>query len=222
MGLDMWVGMITWIYVSVFVCECVCVCITYDSLWGSNKFTVCGIVSDHCKCKCPSELCLQPLYGLLKAKLELITHAYFDERDFSKVELLEQTFNNLNASLTESLLMGTQVFLGRCSMCMCVHGCVFAWQCTWVYVGMSVCVSVSVRECVSESVFLNTHMCARESVCVEVILIVVVSVCVSECVFVCENVLCVCVCVSVFICVWECVYVCVYVFMWVAASLSIN
>lgn len=52
-----------------------------------------------------------PLYGLLKAKLELITHAYFDERDFSKVELLEQTFNNLNASLTESLLNGTQVFL---------------------------------------------------------------------------------------------------------------
>ena len=78
-----------------------------------------GIVSDHCKCKCPSELCLQPLYGLLKAKLELITHAYFDERDFSKVELLEQTFNNLNASLTESLLMGTQVFLGRCSMRVC-------------------------------------------------------------------------------------------------------
>ncbi|KAL8563972.1 hypothetical protein ACOMHN_025303 [Nucella lapillus] len=52
-----------------------------------------------------------PLYGLLKAKLELITHAYFDERDFSKVELLEQTFNNLNASLTQSLLNGTQVFL---------------------------------------------------------------------------------------------------------------
>ncbi|KAK7109109.1 late secretory pathway protein AVL9 homolog [Littorina saxatilis] len=53
-----------------------------------------------------------PLYGLLKAKLELITHAYFDERDFSKVELLEQTFNNMNASLTESLLSGTQIFLG--------------------------------------------------------------------------------------------------------------
>ncbi|PVD30479.1 hypothetical protein C0Q70_09745 [Pomacea canaliculata] len=54
-----------------------------------------------------------PLYGLIKAKLELITHAYFDERDFSKVELLEQTFNNLNASLTESLLSSSsQIFLG--------------------------------------------------------------------------------------------------------------
>jgi len=55
---------------------------------------------------------LQPLFGLLKAKLELITHAYFDERDFSKVELLEQTYNNMNASLKESLLIGTQIFLG--------------------------------------------------------------------------------------------------------------
>ncbi|XP_005106698.1 late secretory pathway protein AVL9 homolog [Aplysia californica] len=53
-----------------------------------------------------------PLFGLIKAKLELITHAYFDERDFSQVSLLEQTFNNLNSSLTQSLLEGSQVFLG--------------------------------------------------------------------------------------------------------------
>ncbi|CAG5133981.1 unnamed protein product [Candidula unifasciata] len=53
-----------------------------------------------------------PLFGLIKAKLELITHAYFDERDFSQVTLLEQTLNNLNSSLTQSLLEGTQVFLG--------------------------------------------------------------------------------------------------------------
>ncbi|XP_059165254.1 late secretory pathway protein AVL9 homolog [Physella acuta] len=53
-----------------------------------------------------------PLFGLIQAKLELITHAYFDERDFSQVALLEQTYKNLNASLTQSLLEGTQVFLG--------------------------------------------------------------------------------------------------------------
>ncbi|GFS16689.1 late secretory pathway protein AVL9 homolog [Elysia marginata] len=53
-----------------------------------------------------------PLFGLIKAKLELITHAYFDERDFSQVALLEQTYKNLNASLTQILLQGTQVFLG--------------------------------------------------------------------------------------------------------------
>ena len=55
----------------------------------------------------------QPLYGLIQAKLELITHAYFDELDFSKVSLLEETYRNLNLSLTESLLDGgSQVFLG--------------------------------------------------------------------------------------------------------------
>lgn len=53
-----------------------------------------------------------PLYGLIQAKLELITHAYFDELDFSKVELLEDTYKNLSLSMTESLRDGTQVFLG--------------------------------------------------------------------------------------------------------------
>ena len=51
-------------------------------------------------------ICFQPLYGLIQAKLELITHAYFKELDFSRVSLLEETYNNLNASLTESLLDG--------------------------------------------------------------------------------------------------------------------
>ena len=50
--------------------------------------------------------CPQPLYGLIEAKLELITHAYFKELDFSQVALLEETYNNLNASLTSSLLDG--------------------------------------------------------------------------------------------------------------------
>ncbi|XP_052245528.1 late secretory pathway protein AVL9 homolog [Dreissena polymorpha] len=54
-----------------------------------------------------------PLYGLIEAKLELITHAYFLELDFRQVSLLEDTYNNLNASLRESLLDGgSQVFLG--------------------------------------------------------------------------------------------------------------
>ncbi len=56
----------------------------------------------------------QPLYGLIQAKLELITHAYFEERDFSQVALLEETYRNLNAGLKASLLEGSQVFLGEC------------------------------------------------------------------------------------------------------------
>ncbi|KAL5007422.1 hypothetical protein ScPMuIL_016228 [Solemya velum] len=51
-----------------------------------------------------------PLYGLIKAKLELITHAYFDERDFSKVGLLEDTYNNLSLSLMDR--DSSQIFLG--------------------------------------------------------------------------------------------------------------
>ncbi|KAK3588062.1 hypothetical protein CHS0354_012110 [Potamilus streckersoni] len=54
-----------------------------------------------------------PLYGLIQAKLELITHAYFDECDFTKVELLEEMYKNLNLSLKQSLLDGgSHVFLG--------------------------------------------------------------------------------------------------------------
>lgn len=31
----------------------------------------------------------QPLYGLLQAKLQLITHAYFEEKDFSQISILK-------------------------------------------------------------------------------------------------------------------------------------
>lgn len=53
-----------------------------------------------------------PLYGMIQTKLELITHAYFDERDFTKVALLEETYKNLNICLSEDSLWGSQVFLG--------------------------------------------------------------------------------------------------------------
>uniref|UniRef100_A0A7E4ZZP2 UDENN domain-containing protein n=1 Tax=Panagrellus redivivus TaxID=6233 RepID=A0A7E4ZZP2_PANRE len=36
-----------------------------------------------------------PLFGVLKAKLELITQTYFNELDFSKVEVLHQMYSNL-------------------------------------------------------------------------------------------------------------------------------
>lgn len=52
-----------------------------------------------------------PLYGVIQAKLELITSAYFEERDFSQVKLLEDTFSNLNTSLTSSIVE-TQLFFG--------------------------------------------------------------------------------------------------------------
>ncbi|XP_060083505.1 late secretory pathway protein AVL9 homolog [Ylistrum balloti] len=53
-----------------------------------------------------------PLFGLVKAKLELITHAYFEERDFTKVGLLEETYRNLTMSVTEGVRDGSRVFMG--------------------------------------------------------------------------------------------------------------
>lgn len=57
-------------------------------------------------------LSMLPLYGLINAKLELITHAYFDERDFTKVTLLEETFKSLNSSLRNDLAQGQQIYIG--------------------------------------------------------------------------------------------------------------
>lgn len=62
-----------------------------------------------------------PLFGLIQAKLELITHAYFDERDFSKVSLLQETFRSLNACLSEDLVSSQQIFLGMSTRDLVVH-----------------------------------------------------------------------------------------------------
>lgn len=53
-----------------------------------------------------------PLYGLLQAKLELITHAYFEEKDFSQISILKELYDHMNGSLRGSSLEGSQVFLG--------------------------------------------------------------------------------------------------------------
>ena len=58
-------------------------------------------------------LYFQPLYGFIEAKLEMITHAYFRERDFSQVALLEETYCNMNSCLMSSLLSGPQLYCGK-------------------------------------------------------------------------------------------------------------
>ncbi|XP_062297677.1 late secretory pathway protein AVL9 homolog [Scomber scombrus] len=52
-----------------------------------------------------------PLYGLLQAKLQLITHAYFEEKDFSQISILKELYDHMNGSLKGSTL-DTQVYLG--------------------------------------------------------------------------------------------------------------
>uniref|UniRef100_A0A665WS21 UDENN domain-containing protein n=1 Tax=Echeneis naucrates TaxID=173247 RepID=A0A665WS21_ECHNA len=53
-----------------------------------------------------------PLYGLLQAKLQLITHAYFEEKDFSQISILKELYEHMNSSLRGSALEGSQVYLG--------------------------------------------------------------------------------------------------------------
>ncbi|KAM6900403.1 late secretory pathway protein AVL9 homolog [Xenentodon cancila] len=53
-----------------------------------------------------------PLYGLLQAKLQLITHAYFEEKDFSQISILKELYEHMNGSLKGSALDGSQVYLG--------------------------------------------------------------------------------------------------------------
>ncbi|XP_066991513.2 late secretory pathway protein AVL9 homolog isoform X2 [Anabrus simplex] len=42
-----------------------------------------------------------PLFGHIQVKMALITHAYFDEGDFSKVTLLQDTYHHLNGCLMQ-------------------------------------------------------------------------------------------------------------------------
>lgn len=43
-----------------------------------------------------------PLYGHIEVKMALITHAYFEEGDFSKVSLLQDTYHHLNSCLMQN------------------------------------------------------------------------------------------------------------------------
>lgn len=53
-----------------------------------------------------------PLYGQIQVKMNLITQAYFEEGDFSKVELINETYTNLNSCLTDDLLHTQQLYVG--------------------------------------------------------------------------------------------------------------
>ncbi|KAL6436771.1 hypothetical protein ACFW04_004884 [Cataglyphis niger] len=53
-----------------------------------------------------------PLYGHIQVKMALITHAYFDEGDFSKVSLLEDTYHHLNSCMSSDSQIPPQIFVG--------------------------------------------------------------------------------------------------------------
>ncbi|KOC69142.1 Late secretory pathway protein AVL9 like protein [Habropoda laboriosa] len=53
-----------------------------------------------------------PLYGHIQVKMALITHAYFEEGDFSKVSLLEDTYHHLNSCMSSESQIPPQIFVG--------------------------------------------------------------------------------------------------------------
>lgn len=55
-----------------------------------------------------------PLYGHIQVKMALITHAYFEEGDFSKVSLLEDTYHHLNSCMSGDSQIPPQIFVGNC------------------------------------------------------------------------------------------------------------
>uniref|UniRef100_A0A8C4WWA3 AVL9 homolog (S. cerevisiase) n=1 Tax=Eptatretus burgeri TaxID=7764 RepID=A0A8C4WWA3_EPTBU len=54
----------------------------------------------------------EPFFGLLQAKLKLITHAYFEEKDFSQISILKELYEHVNSSLNGSILEGSPAYLG--------------------------------------------------------------------------------------------------------------
>lgn len=57
-------------------------------------------------------LSTKPLFGLIRSKLEMITHAYFEELDFSKVRILKLTYENLNSLLSRDSIKENATHLG--------------------------------------------------------------------------------------------------------------
>lgn len=55
-----------------------------------------------------------PLYGHIQVKMSLITHAYFEEGDFSKISLLHDTYHHLNACLSniDNISTNPNLFVG--------------------------------------------------------------------------------------------------------------
>jgi len=53
-----------------------------------------------------------PLYGQIQVKMSLITHAYFEGGDFSAIDLIKETYTNLNDCLDDEMLHTQQLYVG--------------------------------------------------------------------------------------------------------------
>ncbi len=56
-------------------------------------------------------LCRYPVFGFIEAKLSLVTHAFFNAKDFSNVQILRETYDNINTSLSSSSQIVSSLYL---------------------------------------------------------------------------------------------------------------
>ena len=68
-----------------------------DVLTGSEELTRSTVQKSVCV------LSRLPLFGFIEAKLSLVTHAYFNSKDFSDVSILEDAYSHLSATLNSTL-----------------------------------------------------------------------------------------------------------------------
>lgn len=58
---------------------------------------------------------LLPLYGYIEVKLSLIAQAFFDQGDFSNIEIIKNAYEHLNACLLENSIESPpmkQIYVG--------------------------------------------------------------------------------------------------------------
>ena len=53
-----------------------------------------------------------PLYGHIQVKMSLITEAFFREADFTRLDLIHETYSNLNSCLGDEMLRTQQLYVG--------------------------------------------------------------------------------------------------------------
>lgn len=53
-----------------------------------------------------------PLYGHIQVKMSLITEAFFAEGDFTRLDLIHSTYDNLKTCLTDELIRPHQLYYG--------------------------------------------------------------------------------------------------------------
>lgn len=62
-----------------------------------------------------------PVFGFIEAKLDLVTHTYFNGKDFSDVKILDETYENLNIASSDSFQVSPILHIGLSQRDLVIH-----------------------------------------------------------------------------------------------------